>query len=109
VQGIARDITDRTRAREALHRLNETREEEAKGIAHALHDEASQLLAVVHIAVAELSQELPPSAQKHVLVVGQNSIRRSQPSGESKCTQSMAFLDVLGDVTGAMRKRWPAR
>ncbi len=42
-------------------------------------------------------------------VVGQNSIRRSRPSGESRCAQSMAFLDVTGDVTGAMRKRWPAR
>jgi PAS domain S-box-containing protein len=71
VQGIARDITDRRRAREALRRLNETREEEARRIAHALHDESSQLLAVVHDAVAELAAELPPQAQKQLRQISQ--------------------------------------
>lgn len=60
VQGIARDISDQRRAREALHRLNETREEEAKRIAHALHDQASQVLTAVHLEVAEPARQLPP-------------------------------------------------
>lgn len=53
VQGIARDITERRLARRALRRLNEAMEEEARRIAHAIHDEAGQLLATVHIALEE--------------------------------------------------------
>ncbi len=44
----------------ALHKLNEDLEARLKRAAHALHDEASQLLASVHIAVAEIASELPP-------------------------------------------------
>ncbi len=59
VQGIARDITDRRWARQALQRLNEALEEEAKRIAHAIHDEAGQLLASVHIALEEVAADDP--------------------------------------------------
>jgi len=54
--------TSRREAREgarALHHLNEDLEAKLKRIAHALHDEASQLLASVNIAVAEVASELP--------------------------------------------------
>jgi signal transduction histidine kinase len=46
----------------ALRHLNEVLEGELKRIAHALHDEAGQLLASVHIALAEIASELPPDA-----------------------------------------------
>ncbi|TLY19450.1 MAG: hypothetical protein E6K67_04760 [Nitrospirae bacterium] len=46
----------------ALRHLNEMLEEEAKRIAHALHDEAGQLLASVHLALEEVAHELPPPA-----------------------------------------------
>ncbi len=39
----------------ALRRLNQTLEEESKRIAHALHDEAGQLLASVHLALEEVA------------------------------------------------------
>ena len=45
VQGIARDISERKQAEQALRQLNARLEEEASRIAHALHDEAGQLLA----------------------------------------------------------------
>ncbi len=56
------EITHRSfrEANAALHRLNETLEEESKRIAHILHDDASQLLAAVHIALADLADDLPP-------------------------------------------------
>lgn len=54
VQGIARDITERRRAQEAMLQLTQALEEQAKRIAHALHDEAGQLLASVHIALEEM-------------------------------------------------------
>lgn len=47
----------------ALRRLNETLEEQAKQIAHALHDEAGQLLVAVHIALREADRELPLPAR----------------------------------------------
>ncbi len=46
-------------ANAVLRRINETMEEQARRIAHALHDEAGQLLASVHIGLDELSHELP--------------------------------------------------
>jgi len=46
-----------------LRRLHERVEEEAKRIAHTLHDEAGQLLASVHVALAAMSSDLPPSAR----------------------------------------------
>lgn len=47
-------------ANEALRRVNEIRESEARRIAQALHDESSQLLATVHLAVDEIGRDLPP-------------------------------------------------
>lgn len=46
-----------------LRQLNETLEEEIKRIAYAVHDEAGQLLVAVHLALADVSRELP-KAQK---------------------------------------------
>jgi signal transduction histidine kinase len=43
----------------ALRRLNDVLEGELKRIAHALHDEAGQLLASVHIAIADIAGEVP--------------------------------------------------
>lgn len=50
----------------ALRHLNELLETELKRIAHALHDEAGQLLASVHIAVADIAGDLPPQARARV-------------------------------------------
>jgi signal transduction histidine kinase len=43
----------------ALRHLNEMLELEVKRIAHALHDEAGQLLIAVHLALADLDRDLP--------------------------------------------------
>jgi len=51
----------------ALRRLNEMLEEEAQRIAHALHDEAGQLLVAVHLAVKEVADGLPPRARDRLL------------------------------------------
>jgi signal transduction histidine kinase len=47
----------------AWQHLNEALENEAKRIAHALHDEAGQLLASVHFAIADIAGELPPQSR----------------------------------------------
>ena len=63
VQGIGRETTERRRAQEALRQLNEALEEQAKRIAHALHDEAGQLLATIHIALEEVARDLPAQSR----------------------------------------------
>jgi signal transduction histidine kinase len=50
----------------ALRQLNETLEEEIKRVAYAVHDEAGQLLVAVHLALAELSRELPKLQQGQI-------------------------------------------
>ena len=52
----------------ALRHLNQTLEQEIKRIAHALHDEAAQLLASVYLALDEVAGNLPP-AREHLLKV----------------------------------------
>jgi signal transduction histidine kinase len=46
-------------ANTVLRRLNDILEGQAKRIAYTLHDEAAQLLASVHLALAEATRELP--------------------------------------------------
>ena len=50
----------------AWRKLNEKLEAEAKRIAHALHDEAGQLLASAHIALADLASKLPPHSRRRL-------------------------------------------
>jgi signal transduction histidine kinase len=47
-------------AHTALRHLNEKLEAEARRIAHALHDEAGQLLVTVHFALENLARDLSP-------------------------------------------------
>jgi signal transduction histidine kinase len=55
----------------ALRHLNETSELEIKRIAHALHDEAGQLLVAVHLALADLDRDLPAPLRDRVRPVKQ--------------------------------------
>ena len=50
----------------ALRQLNETLEEEIKRIAFGVHDEAGQLLVAVHLALADVSRELPKAQQVQI-------------------------------------------
>ena len=50
----------------ALHLVNETLENEVKRIAHTVHDEAGQLLVVVHLALAEIAKDLTPALQARI-------------------------------------------
>jgi two-component system, NarL family, sensor histidine kinase UhpB len=47
----------------ALHRLNETLEQEIQRIAHAVHDEAGQLLVAARLAVSGVARDLNPALQ----------------------------------------------
>lgn len=47
---------------DALRHVNDALEHEIRRIAHALHDEAGQLLTAVHLALADVAAELPRGA-----------------------------------------------
>jgi signal transduction histidine kinase len=49
-----------------LRRLNDMLEGQAKRIAYALHSEAGQLLASLHLAIADAGRDLPPENATHL-------------------------------------------
>lgn len=53
----------------ALRQLNETLESEIKRVAHAVHDEAGQLLVSVHLALADFARELPSNQQEKIAAI----------------------------------------
>ena len=53
-----------------LRHLNQTLEREIQRIAHALHDEAGQLLASVYLALEEVARNLPPAREPLLKVKG---------------------------------------
>lgn len=51
----------------ALHQMNDRLEEQIKGIAYAVHDDAGQLLVAVHLALATLALTLPEAHHQEIL------------------------------------------
>jgi signal transduction histidine kinase len=80
----------------ALRQLNQTLEEEIKRIAYAVHDEAGQLLVAVHLALANVSRELPKAQQVQIArveeLLGQVEMQLRRYSHELRPT----ILDDLG-------------
>lgn len=83
-------------AQAALHRLNETLEGEAKRIAHALHDEAGQLLVAVHIALEQLGRELPSGFEPRIEEVRQRITEVEQQLRRLSHELRPPMLDELG-------------
>ena len=84
----------------ALRRFNETLEEEIKRIAHAVHDDAGQLLVAVHLALADLSDGLPPPKQE--LIVRIKKLLEETEAQLRRYSHELrpAILDDLGLVPG---------
>ena len=53
----------------ALRQMNDRFEEQIKGIAYAVHDEAGQLLVAVHLALANLATRLPASEKSEIVEI----------------------------------------
>jgi signal transduction histidine kinase len=65
-QEAIRELSARRQAEQALRALNQRLEEEARRIAHALHDEAGQLLVSVYLALDTLLAGLQPDARERL-------------------------------------------
>lgn len=53
----------------ALRQMNDRFEEQIKGIAYAVHDEAGQLLVAVHLALADLATQLPAERRARIVEI----------------------------------------
>jgi PAS domain S-box-containing protein len=111
VQGVARDITERKQADQALRRLNARLEEEARKLAHLLHDEAGQLLASVYLAVADIASELPTPARERLekvsLLLDQvtEQLRRLSHELRPICLDDLGLVPALEFLAQGVSKR----
>jgi len=101
VQGVARDITDRRRAQEALQTfarpLIQAQEAERQLIARELHDEIAQVLTSVRLNLQALQLSAPagsqPSPVKESLAIVDEALERVR---ELSLTLRPEMLDDLG-------------
>ena len=82
----------------ALRRLNETLEREIQRVAHAVHDEAGQLLVAARLAMSGLAQELNPSLQARLRDVGVILDRAEKELRRISHELRPTILDELGLV-----------
>lgn len=94
-----------------LRRLNETIEGETKRLAHLLHDDATQLLAAVHIALADLAAEIPPPLGGRVQEIRghldrvEDQLRHISHELRPTILDDLGLLPALEFLAGGITKR----
>jgi len=94
-----------------LRHLNETLELEIKRIAHALHDEAGQMLVSVHLALAELERELPLPLQarigrvKGLLDLVDEQLRRMSHELRPTILDDLGLVPAIGFLADSVSRR----
>lgn len=95
----------------ALRQLNETLEEEIKRIASSVHDEAGQLLVAVHLALADLSRELPDLHREQLGKIEQlldqveNQLRRYSHELRPTILDDLGWIPAIRFLAEAVSKR----
>ena len=108
---IARDITAQVRTEEALRRLIENREDQARSLAQTLHDEAGQYLTATHLALAEAGQGLSPQERtrlqgvKQHLVRVEEQLRRLSHELHPRILEDVGLVGAIEFLTEGMRIR----
>ncbi len=107
------EITHRAvgEANDALRHMNETLEEEVKRIAHALHSEAGQLLAAVHLSLDRVERELnlPAASQfqevKDLLDGVDQQIRRLSHELRPTLLDDLGLVPAIEFLSAGVAKR----
>ena len=95
----------------SLRRLNETLESEIKRIAHAVHDEAGQLLVAVHLALAEFSPELLEPQKRQVFQIQEllrqveDQLRRYSHELRPSMLDDLGWLAAVRFLADSVAKR----
>lgn len=95
----------------ALRRLNETLEEETKRIAAAVHDEAGQSLVAVHIALAELSRDVPAAQSDRIrrieglLEQAEGQLRRLSHELRPSVLDDLGWIPAIRFLADGVSKR----
>jgi len=95
----------------ALHRLNETLEQEIQRIAHAVHDEAGQLLVAARLAMSGVARDLNPPLQERLQEVGtildqvEKQLRRLSHELRPTILDDLGLVPALQFLTDGISKR----
>jgi len=95
-----------------LHRVNDVLENQAKRIAYALHAEASQLVASVHLALADVATRLPSDRVKEIQSVRamldqiEDRIRRISHELRPTILDDMGLVPAIEFLADGISQRW---
>jgi signal transduction histidine kinase len=95
----------------ALKQLNETLEEEIKRIASSVHDEAGQLLVAVHLALAEVSGQLPDIHRQQLATIEplldqvENQLRRYSHELRPTILDDLGWIPAIRFLAEGVSKR----
>jgi len=99
-------------ANTVLHRLNDVLEDQAKRIAYALHGEASQLVASVHLALADVATRLPPERVKEIQSVRglldqiEDRLRRISHELRPTILDDLGLVPAIEFLAEGISQRW---
>jgi signal transduction histidine kinase len=95
----------------ALHRVNETLEQEIQRIAHAVHDEAGQLLTAARLAMSGVAHDLNPSLRERLQEVGtildqaEKQLRRLSHELRPTILDDLGLVPALQFLTEGISRR----
>jgi signal transduction histidine kinase len=99
-------------ANDTLQRLNEVLEGQVKRIGAALHDESGQLLASVHLALADIASTLPFERAEEIRAVRrlldeiEQRLRRLSHELRPPILNDLGLIPALEFLADCMSKRW---
>ena len=100
---VARDVSARMRTENALRRLTESLEQQAKWIAQTLHDEAGQYLTAAHLALADAEAGLDAAGRDRLQAARLHLERVEEELRRLAHEVHPRILDDIG-LTGAIEQ-----
>ena len=95
----------------ALHRVNESLEQEIQRMAHAVHDEAGQLLTAARLAMSGVAHDLSPSLRERLQEVGtildqaEKQLRRLSHELRPTILDDLGLVPALQFLTEGISRR----